>query len=249
MDEAEAAGRIALEAWKRGPRHGRFVELLGTHAYFKQSVLAGRASLRYALKSGILRARLPRLREFDNLGWLRAHGLHAPEPLAAGALWRAGLPRFQFLFTRAVAGAETLEEFLAGGAQREGRAKVLDELARETARMHALGFVHHDLFPRNLLVAFRQVSGGPRGSQGSARVWFLDCWAGGTSPQMRGPAYDLACLTLRGRETLAPEELGRFLEVYAAGRTARGRPVEIGKLSQKVGRERARLARRLSIPL
>ena len=211
VEEAQAAVAIALDAAGTGPRHARFVELAGTRCYFKLSALAGKTRLRYALKRGLLRRKLPRLREFENLGWLRAHGFHAPEPIAAGALWRGGLPRFQFLFTREVPRARTLAEVLAEPAPDVGRAEILDRLAREVARMHALGFVHHDLFPRNLLVAARP---------DPLRIWFLDCWAGGPPPQLRGPGYDLACVA--GEDGwLDGEERERFLETYASARRPR----------------------------
>jgi len=211
VEEAEEASRQANEAALLGPRHAGFVDLCGTRAYFKQSQLAGKTRLRYALKRGLLRSTLPRLAEYENLAWLRAHGFHAPEPLAAGVSWRGGLPRFQFLFTRAVGGAETLAEILAAGVGRPDRPGILDLLAREVARMHAAGFVHHDLFARNILVT---------GSPKAARVWFLDCWAGGPGPQLRGPAYDLACLL--GSEGLTPTERSRCSDVYAADRQLHG---------------------------
>jgi len=210
VEEAEAAGALALEAAARAPRHAAFVELLGTRAYFKQSALSGKTAVRYALRRGVLRAKLPRLREYENLRWLLDHGFHAPEPLAAGASWRSGLPRFQFLFTREVPGARTLGAFLAEERDGHARSRVLALLARETARMHALGFVHHDLFPRNLLVT----------THASPRVWFLDCWAGGPPRQVRTPAYDLACLTRPGRDALAPGDADLFLQAYRAAAPA-----------------------------
>ncbi|HEV8111153.1 MAG TPA: lipopolysaccharide kinase InaA family protein [Planctomycetota bacterium] len=210
VEEARAAGAFAVEAAARAPRHAAFVDLLGTPAYFKQSALTGKTAVRYALRRGVLRAKLPRLREYENLRWLLDHGFHAPEPLAAGASWRGGLPRFQFLFTRAVPGARTLGVFLAEERDARSRSRVLALLARETARMHALGFVHHDLFPRNVLVTGYQ----------SPRVWFLDCWAGGPPRQVRTPAYDLACLTRPGRDALAPDDADAFLLAYRAAAPA-----------------------------
>ena len=230
--EAEAAGALALEAWSEAPRQAGFTEFAGGRAYFKLSALQGKTSLRYALKRGLLRAPLPRLSEFANLGWLREHGFRAPEPLAAGALWRRGLPRFQFLLTREVAGARTLDTFLAEELDRVERDAVLLELASAVARMHGLRFLHHDLFPRNVLVTREPPS---------SRIWFLDCWAGGLPPQLRGPAYDLACLTVRAERDFSREEQERFLEVYAAERAQAGRPVLPERLLRAVRRERDRL--------
>ncbi|MFN0008107.1 MAG: lipopolysaccharide kinase InaA family protein [Planctomycetota bacterium] len=201
------ASELALAAWSEGPRHGRFVELAGGRAYFKLSALAGKTRVRYAFKRRFLRAPLPRLAEFANLAWLRKNDFQAPEPLAAGALWERGLPRFQFLFTREVAGARTLASFLADETRLDLRAAVLGELARTVARMHSLRFLHHDLFPRNILV--------------TDGIWFLDCWAGGLPPQARGPDYDLACLTRNTERTLSTAEIERILEVYASVRRTR----------------------------
>lgn len=209
--KSEEVGRrateLALAAWAEAPRHGRFVEFAGGRAYFKLSALAGKTRVRYALKRRLLRAPLPRIAEFANLAWLRKHEFGAPEPLAAGAFWQRGLPRFQFLLTREVAGVRTLAEFLADETRLDVRARVLDELARTVARMHSLRFLHHDLFPRNVLV--------------SDGIWFLDCWAGGPPPQARGLAYDLDCLMRNPEGTLSTAEIDRILEVYASARKTR----------------------------
>jgi tRNA A-37 threonylcarbamoyl transferase component Bud32 len=176
--------------------------------------------------------RLPCVREHENLRWLRARLFQAPEPLAAGACWRGGMPTFQFLLTRAVPDARTLDAFLAASAAAE-RALVLDELAREVARMHALGFIHHDLFPRNILVT----------DAGPSRVWFLDCWAGGPGHLARGPAYDLACLTL-GAEPFAADEVERLFAAYLDERRAQDRPADVLELGAATERARAALAQR-----
>jgi aminoglycoside/choline kinase family phosphotransferase len=68
--------------------------------------------------------------------------------------------------------------------------------------MHSLRFLHHDLFPRNVLVT------------GMSDVFFLDCWAGGLPPQLRSPAYDMACLTLNTEGEWSAEELEFLVETY-----------------------------------
>ena len=227
--EGRQATEIALAAWSQAPRHGRFVDLGSGRAYFKLSALAGKSRLRYALKRGLLRRPLPRLAEFANLAWLREHGFGAPDAIAAGALWSRGLPRFQFLFNREVLGARTLAAFLAEERDPGARTAVLEELAKMVARMHELRFLHHDLFPRNVLVT------------GPSEVAFLDCWAGGLLPQMRAPAYDLACLTLDPEGSLSAAEVDRILETYA-GATS----LDPDRLRRSVARERAALAYRIS---
>lgn len=233
--DAHAAADLAERAIADGSFGCDVVDPRGERWYFKRSALRGWPSARYAIKRRLLLRPIPCVREYRNLSWLRARSVQAPEPVAAGFLGRFGLPRFQLLLTRAIEGARTLDEFLATAHAPE-RAAVLDELARETARMHALRFVHHDLWPRNVLVT---------GPDEPSRVWFLDCRAGGPAPQLRGPAYDLACLLLRAPETMSADEPRRFLDAYVEERAAQGRPAERRRLEHGVHRERLRLAARL----
>lgn len=228
-----AAMEIGLEAARRGVPDSGFRSLDGTPIYFKGEPLRGRARVRHALRHHVLGRRLPRVEEYYNLSWLVERLFQAALPLAAGALFHGGSPRYQFLVTREIEGARTMRAFLESGEP--GRAEVLDELARELARMHALRFVHRDLFPRNLLV-------GPPGSP--RRVHFLDAWRGGPRPQLRGPSYDLACFMLRAPELLDPAEQRRFFERYVEERRAQGRPAP-RRLAASVARERAALVRRL----
>lgn len=231
-----AAAELALAtAERRGDPWGAFIDFDGRRAYFKCGFLRGKTRLRYALKHQVLRRRLPRVQEYLNLSWLRERSFQAPLPLAAGVIVQRGLPLFQFLLTEQVPDVMTLDVFLASDTADQRRV-VLDELAREVARMHSIGFIHHDLYHRNILV------GRP---EHAWRVWFIDCWAGGPAPQMRGPAYDLAGLMLRAPETMQPDEQRRFFDVYCAERGTRAPPVEVRHLIDETRRERASLARNL----
>lgn len=198
--------------------------------FCKAGRLDGRARLRHAARGVFLRQDAPRLREFDNLGWLRAHGFGAPRALAAGVLLRAGMPWFQFLFTEEVPDTRLLEDEL--DARPEQRAAVVQRLGHDVGRMHASGFVHRDLFPRNLLV-----SDGPK-------LHFLDAWRGGPRRGLRGPAYDLGCFMLRGAEILGDDEMRLLFEAYGAGRAAAGRPVRLDAIVKAAGRHQRRLAAR-----
>lgn len=234
VDEAR---ELVLRLARDGGRTAEFVELGGARAFVKASPLRGRARLRWALKRALFRAPLPREREHANLAWLRERLFLAPEPLASAVLVRGGAPWFQALATRAVESARTLEDVLARGDAGE-RARVLDELARETARMHALHFVHRDLFPRNVLV---------RADAHGGSVWFLDGWKGGERLQLRGPAYDLACLFLRAPEELGADAQRAFLDAYVRGRAVQGKPVgDRARFTAAIERERDALARRLA---
>jgi tRNA A-37 threonylcarbamoyl transferase component Bud32 len=228
-DLIEAVTELVLHDHELGGSGIERIEIGGERAWFKRSALRGSSRWRWAMR------RVPRVREHDNLLWLSHHALQAPVPLAAGSLVRGGLPLRQFLITRDVPDATTLESFLRGGP-RPDRADVLDELARETARMHALGFVHHDLYPRNVLVL---------PARDAHRIAFVDAWAGGPPPQLRPAVYDLACLFLRADRELGAEEVQRFVDVYAAQRGALGRPVAARSILGDAKRIRARLIRRL----
>jgi tRNA A-37 threonylcarbamoyl transferase component Bud32 len=205
------------------------IDFAGTPAWFKRSFLRGRSRWRWSMR------RVPRLREHDNLIWLARHSFQVPVPLAAGVLVRSGLPLWQFLITQDMTDVVTLESCLREGA-RTDRAELLDELARETARMHALGFVHHDLYPRNVLVR-------PAGQ--AHRIAFVDAWAGGPAPQLRSAEYDLACFFLRADRELEADEVQRFVDVYASERAARGRPVDARTVLERAKHIRTRLVRRL----
>ncbi|MBK7874252.1 MAG: phosphotransferase [Planctomycetes bacterium] len=228
---------LVLRLARDGARAAGFVELAGGRAFVKASPLAGRARLRWALKRALFQSPLPREREHANLLWLRERLFLAPEPLLSAVIARGGAPWFQALATRAVEPARTLEDVLRDGGATE-RAYLLDELARETARMHALHFVHRDLYPRNVLV-HAEPSGGC--------TWFLDCWKGGERLQLRGPAYDLACFLLRAPEDLGAEAQRAFLDAYERGRAAQGKPIgDRAPFLRAIERERAALVQRLA---
>ncbi len=201
----EAAARIALDAAHAGEKGIRRVRVADEDAVLKCSPLHGKSALRWAAKRWLWRASLPRVSEYHNMEWLTTRLFAVPLPLAAGGLFRAGIPRWQFLVTRFVADGVPLESWLPAASQAE-RGAVLDEIAREVARMHALRFVHHDLWPRNLLVV------PPDG--GRARVHFLDAWAGGPGWGWRGVGYDLRCFEAGMASLWTSAEAQRWRERY-----------------------------------
>ncbi len=232
-DECARTAEIALERAASGVPSGELVDVLGVRAYFKGEPLRGWARARWTVKHRLFLASMPRVRELHNLNWLRARLFLAPRPMCAGVLSRHGAPWYQFLVTEEVKNAETLERFLMDAeCDPSLRASVIDELADEVARMHSIHFVHHDLFPRNVLI----VRGAPH-----SRVHFIDAWAGGPAPQLRGPAYDLACLTLD--PLLSSADVDAFFDRYCAERAAQERPVDRRALVSRVARERASLQR------
>lgn len=206
------------------------VRLGNTRAWFKGSHLRGKARLRHTLRRTLLLRPAPRVREFKNLEWLREHGFQAPKPLAAGVVLRHGFPTYQFLASELVPDARTFDVALRA-EDPPGRTALVEELARDVARLHALHFVHRDLFARNVLVT-------PAGA--ARRLWFVDCWRGGPSAPLRGAAYDLGCLMLEGASLLGAAEQKRFVELYFAERAAHPKPPPREKLLAAAAAHRKR---------
>ncbi|MEM7519281.1 MAG: lipopolysaccharide kinase InaA family protein [Planctomycetota bacterium] len=174
--------------------------LAGLDVVVKTEDLRGKVPLRYALR------RTAREREFDNLTWLQGKGFRVPQPLAAGALLRRGLPRRQWLITRFVTDAIELGRFAGEVLDTAERAAVYEALAAEIARMHDAGFVHRDLYSRNLLVSTLPSE--------DRRPFLLDAWRGGPGFGLRGPAWDLGCLLSERRMLFAEDEQAAFKESY-----------------------------------
>lgn len=213
---------------------GERASIGGAELYVKGTPFPRRSRLRHTLRRRVLRRALPRLSEFENLRWLRANGFHAPEPVVAGAFWRAGVPRYQFLATHWVAHALPLRGALAAATSAQ-RGAITIALARDLARLHAAGFVHRDLYPRNLLVE----ATGPQYA-----IVFLDAWRGGERLQLRGAAWDLACLFLEGTSLWTFDEQALLLDEYIAASARAGRSPAPAKLIRAIERARQKLERR-----
>lgn len=230
-----------LRGWARAGARGRGrLALEGRALFEKHSPLAGRARARHALRRWLLGRPAPRLCEFENLVWLRAHGFAAPRPVLAGALVRRGAARFQFLVTEEVPRARTLREACL---ERDdaGRETLARALGAEVGRLHAAGFVHRDLFPRNVLVV-----------PGDERPLFVDAWRGGARRGLRGPAYDLGALALYALVLFGPRAERALFAAYfetldrPPGRAgARARSAEAHALLRRAARARRGLLARL----
>ena len=204
-DIAEAVVEIASTAARERRKGIERLRVGGEDAILKCSPMHGKSALRWAAKRWFLRTPLPRISEYENLRWLATRLFATPVPLAAGGVFRAGIPRWQFLVTRFVPDSVPFETWFPSATSAQ-RTEVLDEIAREVARMHALRFVHHDLWPRNLLVV-------PRES--GSRVVFLDAWAGGPGWGLRGVGYDVRCFESGMAARWSAEEASRWRAVYA----------------------------------
>ncbi len=206
----EAAAELALDRARASFRGMERIELAGEDAMLKGSPMHGKSALRWGVKRAF-GARLPRVNEYWNLSWLTERLFATPLPLAAGAIVRRGIPRWQFLVTRRVHDTQPLHDWFTSTRSADERATILFEIAREVARMHALRFTHRDLWTRNILVV-------PPGSV--SRVLFLDCWAGGPGPGWRGPSHDCACFRRDMEHLWTHGESESFIQWYWEQRDA-----------------------------
>ena len=239
-DLDEHAARELAELLQAGPGQStaRAVEFRGERAWLKHSPLRGRARLRHALR-GLVGMPLPRVREHRNLAWLGERLFHVPTPLASGCLRGPDRSLTQFLVTRRLEEVVPLDQVLPD-APPQLRTALVRELAHEVARMHALHFIHHDLFVRNVLV-------GPASPahRDQRRLVFIDAWRGGPDYLPRGADYDLACLMLEGAALFTPSEQALFFQEYLAESAAQGRTPNRPRLLGAIVRERARLMSRI----
>lgn len=200
--------------------------------HLKRYRYGGWATAKGLLGRGSLFGTAPEVAEFKALAFLREHGVPAVRPVAAASLSERGRLVAHALLTEHVPGSIDLDRRLStpGDPVRDDpavRRRVAELLGRHVHRMHVEGFVHRDLFARNVLV--RVDDDGPS-------IWFCDCRRGG-APSMRWkPDDDLATLDLGLAGRLPRTDRMRVLRAYAGG----------GGLSAWAGRivaRRDRLAR------
>ncbi|MBL4770490.1 MAG: hypothetical protein JKY61_04990 [Planctomycetes bacterium] len=236
FDPRELMQRLQPPGSQELPIIARFESLGQVSGYWKGAPLRLKTALRYQAKNRLLRRRHPRLSEFHNLRWLDERLFAAPTPLAIGELRQRGLVRYQWLFTEKMPDRSPMSEVWAD-LDEDSRRRCILHLAAEVARMHSLHFVHHDLFPRNLMLS---------NNDALQPVAFLDAWAGGPGFCLRGPSYDIACLALDWPATWTREEQELFLESYLEGRAAQGKPIRrVSRWLRDVEGQRAAWVRKL----
>jgi hypothetical protein len=183
----------------------------------------------------------PRVRELHHLEWLRSRLFRVPRPLFAATLHTPCMLVHQALATEVIPGARPF-------APDDAR-ELAEEFGRELGRMHALGFLHADLYTRNVLVAAPE-----HGAAGGRRLVWIDCWAGGPGHSDgrlarhcgRALVRDLGTWASEAADTWARADQARFLTAYLAARVANGRPVQgCNGLLAAVAAERRRELRRL----
>jgi hypothetical protein len=234
----ERALELATSAARDSRILAELFEAAGESAWIKGDHLPGKARWRHTL-AGVLGRASPREREFERLKWLRARLFRAPKPLAAGSLRAGGVLRYQFLVLAPLPAHETLAHAWSNASSAE-RAELVDELSREIARLHALHFVHRNLFFRNLLVdrSPRKLEGDPR------RLVFIDPWRGGEALPRRGVSYDLGALMVDAAEHWDFDAQRRFFAGYFEQRALQGLPAHAATLLPSVAMHHRALARR-----
>ncbi len=208
--------------------------------WLKGDHLPGKARLRHSLRR-LLGIEAPRVRELRNIEWLEKRLFRTPRALAAAVLVRGGLVRYQVLALEPLPPHFDLLCALNFASPFE-RAAWLAELAREIARMHALHFVHRNLFLRNVLVESL-----PAPAVGDRRrLIFVDVWRGGAAFPRRDSAYDLGCLMLEGAGAMLPAEQRSFFALYAAERAVQKHAVDLRALLASANARRTELVARLA---
>lgn len=228
-------------------------DMLGLQSVFvKGGPLPPSAAKRHRWRRVLLGAPLPALAEFQAAEWLRKRLFQTPEPLAAieahstEGLCAVGIERIrrpvsQLLVTAAVPGAVTFQAAWATMSELD-RDAACGELGTEVGRMHALHFLHADLYPRNVLVA--------RGGKTERSLWFIDSWAGGATAWRNGSfrrlESDLGTWLTEFEAGLDGAHLKALLAAYAEARYQNGRPIRnLGRWLGTVQESRRRELRRL----
>ncbi|MCK6456296.1 MAG: lipopolysaccharide kinase InaA family protein [Phycisphaerae bacterium] len=178
-----------------------------------------RQRVRLALRGTVLRSSRARA-EFRILRNMRRHGIQAVRPIAWGERRRYGTVRSCFLMTEAVPESMALSSFIHtfGGrhssyrtpAAMRARRVILTTLAEQIRFMHNAGFVHRDLFWRNVLIR-------PLPNQ-EFEFYFLDASVGRRIRvrQWRKESIvrDLAAIAVLAPEFCSRADQLRFIRVY-----------------------------------
>lgn len=212
----------------------------------KGGPLSPKGSRRHGLRRLLMGAPSPCEAEFRNLTWLRTRLFRAAEPLGALTLSRFGFPYRELLITRQVPHAAAFDDALLTAGSRR-RSELFAELGREVGRMHALRFLHADLYPRNVLVTAPCAEPGP--GYGRSLIW-LDAWAGGPTAWRRGNLRrvedDLGAWMSLAADWMGPADEDALFAAYANARRANGRPVRsVMQLVRSIQRSRRRELARL----
>ena len=204
----------------------------GRRVFIKGGPLPKSAARRHRWRGIFLGAPLPALAEFLGAEWLRERLFQTPEPLAAieahsrsrilgSGMVRLRQPAAQLFMTAAVPNSRLFQEAWITQTEDE-RERSCHELGTEVGRLHALHFLHADLYPRNVLVDDTPVGG--------RSLWFIDSWAGGPTAWRRGSLRrlesDLGTWLTEFEPGLDGVHLRTLLEAYVESRFQNGRPIK-----------------------
>jgi len=169
---------------------------------------------RYTAAGKGLRAHIGRSRvraEWENLQYFRHLGLPAPKLAAYGEdkSLIAGYKQGAYVMHAIpnvvpLNAAEQHPEILA---LRSWRLGLLSLIARHIKKLHDNGFVHGDLYWRNILL----------GLEDKPTVYFIDCPQGGKTfgPRLQyGMVRDIACLAKDAHNFFSKTDLMRFFKAY-----------------------------------
>lgn len=240
---ATARGRIAVADWA-APELARAGFGLDSDGDLRASEVAGRKALaqtpdgrilvRHFTHGGLLRFLTGRRfrdsrRPFAELAlscWLAQHGVDTPPVAAARARRAAWFGHELALATRRIEGARDLESHVvdvrAGRASRTSLRASLRAVGALVARLHALGFLHADLTPKNVLVE-------PRAGA-APRLWLIDLDRSRVVGLMPETARRANLRRLwrfvdrrerRDGRALSRTDVARFLAAYEPDRAAR----------------------------
>lgn len=159
-----------------------------------------------------LRAYLGRSRaraEWENLQYFHCLGLNTPRLISYGEL-RQGLQYVAGAYVmREIPNVITLPEAMVLPQSQSSlwRKQLLTLLGKSVALLHAQGFIHRDLYWRNILVS----------TEGEVKLYFIDCPAGSYQwgPFFKyGQIRDLACLYKDAHRYFSRSDLMRFFLAY-----------------------------------
>ena len=205
--------------------HHPAVTLDGIEGTLKGGPVSLRRSLQLGVRRWLLGAPAPCEAESDHLIWMRKRLFRAAEPLGAVTIHRLGFPSSELLVTRRVRGALTLDDAVAAATPAR-RTHLFAELGREIGRMHALRFLHAELYPRNVLATEPCNEPGP--GFGRSLIW-LGTAGGGPTAWRRGNLRrvedDLGAWFSLAADWMRTEDTDALLLAYAASRRENGRPV------------------------
>ncbi len=209
-DRLAAWSRTTDTIWKDLPG-GSFSIFIKRYHYPK---LKNR--VRGALRGTFFKASRARS-EFRALKMMRQLGIQAVRPIAYGERRVAHFVRSCFLITETVPDAMPLSSFIQTFSNhpnheeaRRARWEILTSLARQVRHMHEAGFVHRDLFWRNVLIRVLP--------DNRFEFYFLDASVGKRirMPQRRQDSIvrDIAAMSVLAPDFCSKADQMRFLLTY-----------------------------------